>query len=174
MSIRPRSTPHRDLRDQGRPAQRRPRRRQGLGRSGLSRAAVQGRDRRRSPSSAMPAARASISSRWRTRRSATTWSSARCAPVTRGRCSACRRSGTSRRLTARARSTIRAACSKTSASTLPTGHRNPRVGFDRRDALPGDPDAARRHRRLERGETRRAGHARFHDRHRLPNQPKQP
>ena len=31
------------------------------------------------------------------------------------------------------------------------GDRNPRVGFDRRDALPRAADAARRHRRLERG-----------------------
>ena len=40
----------------------------------------------------------------------TTWSCARCAPAIRGRCSACRRSGTSPRPIARARSTIRAAC----------------------------------------------------------------
>ena len=33
----------------------------------------------------------------------TTWSCARCAPAIRGKCSACRRSGTSRRPTARAR-----------------------------------------------------------------------
>ena len=39
----------------------------------------------------------------------TTWSSARCAPATRGRCSGCRRSGTNRRPTARARSWTRAA-----------------------------------------------------------------
>src|SRR5581483_6226554 len=45
------------------------------------------------------------------------------------------------------------------------GHRNPRLGFDRRDALHGAADAARRHRRLERGKTRRARDARFHDRH---------
>ena len=31
------------------------------------------------------------------------------------------------------------------------GHRNPRVGFDRRDPLPRGADAARRHRGLERG-----------------------
>ena len=106
----------RDLREEGRPAQRRPRGRQGLGRSGLPRAAVQGRNAGDRASSAMPAARASTSSRWRIRRSGTTWSCARCAPVIRGRCSACRRSGTSRRPTARARSPIRAACSPISAS----------------------------------------------------------
>ena len=54
------------------------------------------------------------------------------------------------------------------------GHRNPRLGFDRRDSLSGDPDAARRHRGLERGETRRAGHARFHDRHRTAEAAKGP
>ena len=36
----------------------------------------------------------------RTRRSAITWSSAPCAPATRGKCSACRPSGTRPRLTA--------------------------------------------------------------------------
>src|SRR5262249_43402650 len=46
------------------------------------------------------------------------------------------------------------------------GDGNPRVGFDRRVALPGDPAAAGRHRRLERGRARRAGDARQHDRHR--------
>ena len=35
-----------------------------------------------------------------------------------------------------------------------------------RDPLSGDPDAPRRHRGLERGAARRAGHARLHDRHR--------
>src|SRR3954471_6809105 len=41
------------------------------------------------------------------------------------------------------------------------------MGFDRRNALSGAADAPRRDRRLERGAARRAGHARFHDRHRL-------
>ena len=36
------------------------------------------------------------------------------------------------------------------------GHRDPRVGFDRGDALSRAADAARRHRRLERGAARRA------------------
>ena len=35
-------------------------------------------------------------------------------------------------------------------------YRNPRVGFDRRDALPGAADAPARHRRLERGTPRRS------------------
>ena len=46
------------------------------------------------------------------------------------------------------------------------GHRNPRVGFHRRDALHRAADAARRHRGLERGQARRPGHARLDDRHR--------
>src|SRR5262249_40693032 len=48
------------------------------------------------------------------------------------------------------------------------GHRNPRVGFDRRDALPRAADAAQRDGRLERGAARRTRHARLDDRHRLP------
>ena len=47
------------------------------------------------------------------------------------------------------------------------GHRDPRVGFDRRDALPRAADAPEGHRRLERGAACRAGHARLDDRHRL-------
>ena len=43
-------------------------------------------------------------------------------------------------------------------------HRNPRVGLHFRDPLPGDPDAASRHRGLERGEARRTGDARLDDR----------
>src|SRR4029077_4630151 len=45
-------------------------------------------------------------------------------------------------------------------------NRNTRLGFDRRDALPGRTDAPGRHRGLERGAPRRARHARFDDRHR--------
>ncbi len=64
---------------------------------------------------------------------------------------ACRRSGTSRRRTARARSRTRAACSAISASRCP---RTPKCGcgIHRRDALHRAADAARRHRRLERGQ----------------------
>ena len=51
------------------------------------------------------------------------------------------------------------------------GHRNPRVGFHRRDALHRAADAARRHRRLERGQARRPRHARFDDRHRPAAEP---
>ena len=109
----------RDLRDQDRPAQRRPRRRQGLGRSRVQAGAARRTPPRRSARWAMSARSATTWSRSRTRRSATTWSCARCAPAIRGKCSACRRSGTSRRPTARARSRIRAACWPTSASTLP-------------------------------------------------------
>ena len=39
--------------------------------------------------------------------------------------------------------------------------------FDRRDSLSRHPDAAGRHRGLERGQARRTGDARFHDRHRI-------
>ena len=49
---------------------------------------------------------------------------------------------------------------------LPDGHRNPGLGFDRRDPLSGAADAPRGHRRLERGAARRPRHARQHDRHR--------
>ena len=49
----------------------------------------------------------------------TTWSSAPCAPATPGRCSACPRSGTSQRLTARGLYSIRAAFSPSSVCTLP-------------------------------------------------------
>ena len=51
------------------------------------------------------------------------------------------------------------------------GHRNPRLGFDGRDALPGAADAARRHRGLERGATGRSRHPRFDDRHRARRTP---
>ena len=50
--------------------------------------------------------------------------------------------------------------------TVPRRHRNPGVGFNRRDALPGGADAAHRHRGLERGQARDPRHPRFHDRHR--------
>src|SRR5262249_43840223 len=43
---------------------------------------------------------------------------------------------------------------------------DPRLGFDRRDPLPGRAHAARRHRRLVRRASGRPGHPRFHDRHR--------
>src|SRR6185436_21057716 len=47
------------------------------------------------------------------------------------------------------------------------------LGLHRRDALPGAADAARRHRRLERGQARRSRHARLDDRHR-PAAPSRP
>src|SRR6185503_5021452 len=43
---------------------------------------------------------------------------------------------------------------------------NTRLGFDRRDAFHRLADAARGHRRLERGTPGRSGHPRFDDRHR--------
>src|SRR6195256_2401755 len=46
------------------------------------------------------------------------------------------------------------------------GHRDPRVGFNRGDPLPGAADAPARHRGLERGAPRSAGDAGFDDRHR--------
>ena len=48
------------------------------------------------------------------------------------------------------------------------GNRDPGLGFDRRDALPGAADAARGHRGMERAAARRTGDARLHDRHRIP------
>ena len=50
-------------------------------------------------------------------------------------------------------------------------NRNPRLGFDRRDALPRAADAPGRHRGLERGATRRARHPRLDDRHRPAEAP---
>ena len=108
-----------------------------------------------------------ISSRSRTRRSATTWSCARSAPATRGRCSACRRSGTRPRpIASRAVKDPRGVLADFGVDAA-GGHRNPGVGFDRRDALPRAADASRGHRGLERGAARRAGHARLDDRHRV-------
>src|SRR5262249_5022716 len=46
------------------------------------------------------------------------------------------------------------------------GDRDPGVGLDRRDAVPGAADAASRHRGLERGPPRRDRHPRLDDRHR--------
>ena len=46
------------------------------------------------------------------------------------------------------------------------GDRNPHLGFDCRDAVPGGSDATRGDRRLERGAARPARHARQHGRHR--------
>ena len=64
---------------------------------------------------ATPAARANTWWRCTTRQKFTTWWSAPSAPVIPGRCWACRPSGTSRRLTARAPLSIRAASSPNSA-----------------------------------------------------------
>ena len=52
--------------------------------------------------------------------------------------------------------------------SLAQGNRNPGMGFDRRDPLPGAADAPRGHRRLERAAARRARDARLDDRHRIP------
>ena len=111
---------HRGLRDQDRAAQRR---RASSPRPGVDPAFKEALLSRRHQGGrhawATSAGSATIWSRSRTRRSATTWSCARCAPAIRGRCSGCRRSGTSRHPTARARSRTRAACWPISASTLP-------------------------------------------------------
>ena len=64
--------------------------------------AARGRDHRGRDARPCEPQSAIIWSRSRTRRSATTWSCARCAPATRGKCSACRRSGTRPRPIARA------------------------------------------------------------------------
>ena len=50
--------------------------------------------------------------------------------------------------------------------TLPEDDPDPGLGFDRRDPLPGDPDAPGRHRRLGRGGAGRSRHPRQHDRRR--------
>ena len=138
----------RDLRDEGRPAQRRARRREGVGRSRVPRAGC-------SPT----AARAIAVARLRRppgrehRRAgehaatSTTWSSARSARATRGRCSGCRRSGTSRApYRSRAVSDPRGVL-RDFGVELAAGDRDPRVGLDRRAALPRRADAARGHRR---------------------------
>ena len=52
--------------------------------------------------------------------------------------------------------------------SLAQGNRDPGLGFDRRDPLPGVADATRGHRRLERAAARRARDARLDDRHRIP------
>ena len=51
--------------------------------------------------------------------------------------------------------------------SLPKANRDPGMGFDRRDPLPGAADAPRGHRRLERAAACRTRDARLHDRHRL-------
>ena len=103
----------------------------------------------------------------RTRRASTTWSSARCAPATRGRCWVCRPSGTSRRpIAARAVIDPRGVLADFGVDAA-RGRRGARVGFDRRDPLPGAAGASGRHRALERGTACRHRHARFDDRHRL-------
>ena len=68
---------------------------------------------------AIPARRASTSSPSRTRRKFTTWSSARSVPAIRGRSSACRRPGTSRRPTGREPCANRGRFSPSSASGSP-------------------------------------------------------
>ena len=107
----------RDLRDQGRAAHRRAGRGQGMGRSGIQARRCWRTPPRQPARCSSPIRPAITSSRSRTRRRSTTWSCARSARAIRGTCSGCRRSGTSRRRTGRARSRIRAACSPTSASS---------------------------------------------------------
>ena len=85
---------------------------------------------------------------------------------------ACRRSGTSR-APYRSRAVIDPRGVLADFGVDVARHRDPGVGLDRRGALPGDPDAARRHRRLERGAARRPGHPRLDDRHRTRSSPGQ-
>ena len=155
----------RDLRDQGRPAQRRAGRRQGLDRSRLQAGAAEGRHRggrhagpcqpgRRSPGRGREHAAAPQHGRLHAvlllsvgnARPAAGLVQVGALPLARGQGSA-RRAGRLRRHAAQ-------------------GNRDPRLGFDRRDALPGAADAARRHRGLERGAAGRSRHPRFDDRHR--------
>ena len=117
----------RDLRDEVGPRNGAQRGGQGLDRSGLQGASARGRDGGdRRAGLQRPAGRAHGRGREHAR-TCTTSSSAPCAPAIRGPCWACRRSGTSPRPTARARSSIRAACWPSSASTLPGRARAIRV-----------------------------------------------
>ena len=128
--------------------------------------------RRRSPRSATRAARASTWWRWRTRRRCTTWSSARCArcypwPVL-GLPPVWYKSAPYRSRAVRdPRGVLR-----DFGVELPDGTRDPRLGFDRGDALPRRAAAAGGHRRLERGAARGARDARLDDRHRPAASPR--
>ena len=84
---------------------------------------LDGHARGAAPSSASTSARWPSSARWRTRHRCTTSSSARCAPATRRCCWAFRRPGTRAWPTARAPSSIRAACWPSSASSCPRASR---------------------------------------------------
>ena len=156
---------HRGLRDQGRPAQRRARHRQGLERSGIQAGADRGRHqgrrharprqpRRRPPGRDREHAEDPQHGRVHavlllsvgSARAAAGLVQVGALPLARGQGSARRACGFRR--------------------DAAEGDRNPRVGFDRRDALSRAADASRRHRRLERGEARLDRHARQHDRHR--------
>ena len=98
------------VRDEDRSAQRRARRRARVGRPGIQEATA-GRRVDRDGGARLPSSsgRGHRRAREHARRS-TTWSSARCARATRGRSSAFRRCGTSRRRIVRVRSSIPAAC----------------------------------------------------------------
>ena len=155
----------RDLRDQDRPAQRRARRRQGLDRSGLSRAAAEGRDPAIAELGYAGRQGEHIVALENTPKlhnmvvctlcSCYPWPVLGLPPVWYK--SAPYRS--------RAVTDPRGVLADFGVDAA-EGHRDPRLGFDRRDALSRAADAAGRHRRLERGEARRPRHARLHDRHR--------
>ena len=155
----------RDLRDQGRAAQRRPCRGQGVDRSRFQAGAPEGRHRRgrhagpcqpgrRSPGRRREHAAAPQHDRVHAvlllsvgnARPAAGLVQVGALPLARGQGSA-----------RRARRLRREAAE---------GNRDPRLGFDGRDALPGAADAARRHRGVERGAAGRPRHPRFDDRHR--------
>ena len=156
----------RGLRDQDRPAQWRPRRRQGVDRSGIQAGADRGcdqggavarldRSRRRSPDCGREHTEAPQHDRLHavlllslgSARPAAGLVQIRALSIARGQRSA-RRAGRFR-------------------SHASGGHPNPGLGLDRGDALHRAADAAGRHRRLERGKARRAGNPRLHGRHRL-------
>ena len=119
LDDRPDRRDRRALRARPRPAERRPRRRAGVGRRRLPRAPARRRRRRDRASSATAASRATRWSSSRTRPTCTTSSSARSAPATRGPSSAFRRPGTRARRTARASSPSRGRCSASSGSSFP-------------------------------------------------------
>ena len=155
----------RHLRDQGRPAQRRQGRREGLERSGLCRLAEARRHRRdRLARLYRPAGRAHAGGvqhggHAQPRR----LHAVLLLSVVGARPAAGLVQGAALPLARGDRSARRAGGIRPDPSG---GHENPRLGFDRRAALSRRAAAARRHRGLERGTARRPGHPRFDDRHR--------
>src|ERR1700694_2260244 len=156
----------RDLRDQGRAAQRRTRRRAGVVEPGISRLAAPGRDRRHRRDRVRGAAERAHA---RGREHAKNPQHGRLHAVLLLSLGGARAAAGLVQIGALSlargcRSARRAARVRPEAAGR---DRDPRLGFDRRGALPRGADAAGRHRGLERGKARRAGDPRFHDRDRI-------